>query len=81
MAIWEYAYIQTSGDYTITWFADSTGERKDEFWSQHYADTVTMQQVALLCSEGWEIFQVTAHGGSNKNPRNFAYHFRRVTES
>ncbi len=80
MAIWEYAFTEASGDYVITWFADSNGGRKLEVWAQNNTDVVMMQQVASLCGEGWEIFQVTAHGGSSKKPGSFGYHFRRVAE-
>jgi hypothetical protein len=90
MAKWEYAYISYNLEYGVqTWLPTSSdgskGRTQEIPRKGGDLDTIIRQQIARLCEEGWEIFQVsttiepgTTTSWANPNrPKNNVYHFRR----
>ena len=89
MAKWEYAYVCYNSDYGVqTWFPTSSNGntgRTQEIPRKGDVSAIMRQQIARLCEEGWEIFQVVPKiiGGSASSwshpeqPVENVYHFRR----
>jgi hypothetical protein len=84
MTRFEYAYIlwdDRSG--VVTWLpSSSSGDsgRAERVPRKVDEDTIMRQQIALLCEQGWEIFQVSPIGYteySHARPSKNVYHFRR----
>jgi hypothetical protein len=90
MAKWEYAYICYSAKHGVQTWLPTSSDGSTGYTEQipHKGDpaAIIRQQVARLCGEGWEIFQVTTEvipatgGGAYSRPAapmENVYHFRR----
>jgi hypothetical protein len=88
MTQWEYAYIEynSENENIETWFATPVGNNGYDTPVPRKAVRrfVLHQQIARLCGEGWEIFQITsAFGGAGRYtvtsfPTNgHVFHFKR----
>lgn len=91
MANWEYAYICYSARHGVqTWLpasSNGTRGRTQEIPRKGDINAIIRQEIARLCEEGWEIFQVStaipaissgyASRSQPDSPRENVYHFRR----
>jgi hypothetical protein len=67
MSKWEYAYIEFTFKSVEIWFVTPSGNtvRTEPIQRKEKLEFEARRQIAKLCSEGWEIFQITRRGDAS----------------